>query len=503
MKNLVTSGGETAKSRSLPFISKSKFLWGLQCPKLLWYAYNQKDAIPKPDAATQAIFDQGHEVGALAKQMFPEGVEVGAGILDLAKTIRLTQQALKLRKPLFEAAFSANGGYCRTDILRPAPQNAWDLIEVKSTTSLKDVHLDDLAFQTWVLLSAGLQIRNIYLCHINSDFVRHGEIDPKKFFTLEDVTDQTAELAQLVVDKLDDMFKVIRLRHHPDIKIGPHCDNPYTCALHDHCWKFLPEQNVVDLYRGARKGFDLLGEGVTLLKNIPDNFNLTASQAVQKRVAISGKPQVNKKAIAKFLAQLEYPVSYLDFETLGTAIPLFNGLHPYQQVPFQFSLHIVRAPGTKPEHIMFLAEGRRDPRPEFMLTLRNAIPRTGSIVAFNASFELSRLKECCEAMPKFSPWQKAVEGRVIDLLGPFRAFDYYHPEQHGSASMKAVLPALTGKGYDGLAIQEGNTASNEFLRVTFGDVAEEERRRVRERLEQYCGRDTEGMIWIVDALRRI
>ena len=452
MKNAATSGGEVAKRRSLPFISKSKFLWGLQCHKLLWFAYNQKDAIPKPDAAQQAIFDQGHEVGALAKQMFPEGVEVGDRVLNLDETIRLTREALKLRKPLFEAAFSAGGGYCRTDILRPAPQNAWDLIEVKSTTSLKDVHLEDLAFQTQVLGSTGLKIRDCYLCHINSEFVRHGEIDPNKFFTMENVTDQVTTLVNLVQDKLDDMFKVIRQRHHPDIKIGSHCDDPYTCPLHDHCWRFLPQQNVIDLYRGARKGFDLLDQGVTLLRDIPDDFNLTDCQAIQRRVAISGKPQVNKKAIAKFLAQLQYPVSYLDFETFGTAIPLFDGLHPYQQVPFQFSLHIVPAPKTKPEHIMFLAEGRRDPRPEFMLKLRDAIPRTGSIVAFNASIELSRMNECCAAMPKFSPWLKTVEGRVVDLLGPFRSFDYYHPEQHGSASMKAVLPALTGKGYEGLAI---------------------------------------------------
>ena len=452
MKKAATPGGEVAKSRSLPFVSKSKFLWGLQCHKLLWFAYNQKDAIPKPDAAQQAIFDQGHEVGALAKQMFPIGVEVGAGVLDLDETIRLTRERLKLRKPLFEAAFSAGGGYCRTDILRPASKNAWDIIEVKSTTSLKDVHLEDLAFQTLVLASAGLKIRDCYLCHINSEFVRCGEIDPNKFFTMENVTDQVTNLVNLVQGNLDDMLTVIRQRHHPDIKIGPHCDDPYTCPLHDHCWKFLPPQNVIDLYRGARKGFDLLEQGVTLLRDIPDDFNLTVSQAIQKRVAISGKPQVNKKAVAKFLGQLEYPVSYLDFETCSTAIPLFDGLHPYQQVPFQFSLHIVPAPKTKPEHIMFLAEGRRDPRPEFMLKLRDAIPRTGSIVAFNASFELSRMNECCAAMPKFSPWLKTVEGRVVDLLGPFRSFDYYHPEQHGSASMKAVLPALTGKGYEGLAI---------------------------------------------------
>ena len=181
---------------SRPYISKSKFLWGLQCPKLLWYAYNAKEQIPEPDASTQAIFDQGHDVGALAKKMFPDGVEVGAGVLDLDETIRLTKSAFKLRKPLFEAAFSANGGYCRTDILRPAPQNAWDIIEVKSTTSVKEVHLEDLGFQKWVLASAGLKIRNCYLMHINSDFVRQGKIDPKKFFTLADVTDQAANPEQ-------------------------------------------------------------------------------------------------------------------------------------------------------------------------------------------------------------------------------------------------------------------------------------------------------------------
>ncbi len=488
---------------SSPFISKSKFLWGLQCPKLLWHAYNAKELIPEPDAATQAIFDQGHSVGSLAKQMFPDGVEVGDGVRDLDETIRLTKEALKLRKPLFESAFSANGGYCRTDILRPAPKDSWDLIEVKSTTSSKEVHLDDLAFQYWVLVKAGLKIRNCYLMHINSDFVRKGEIDPKKFFTMEDLTTQVVDPAGLVQDKLDDMLKVIRQRKSPDIKIGPHCNDPYFCPLIGHCWKFLPSHSVFDLYRGGQKGFELLEQGVTSLGDIPVEFNLTNKQGLQKQVARSGKPYINKKAIAKFLDQLEYPINYLDFETFNPAVPLFDGLRPYQQVPFQFSLHIVNKKGGKAEHIEFLAEGRRDPRPAFMLKLRESVSRTGSIVAFNAPFELSRIQECCEALPKFAPWFKAVEERVIDLLGPFRSFDYYHPDQHGSASMKAVLPALTGKGYDDLGIQEGGTASNEFLRVTFGDVDEKDRRRVRQQLEEYCGRDTEGMIWIVEELGRV
>ena len=484
-------------------ISKSKFLWGLQCPKLLWHAYNLKELIPAPDSATQAIFDQGHDAGGLAKQMFPDGIEVGKGIIDLKETIRLTQPALKLRKPLFESAFSANGGYCRTDILHPAPQNAWDLIEVKSTTSLKDVNLDDLAFQYWVLMNSGLKIRKCYLMHINSDFVRKGDIDPKKFFTLADVTDQIVKPSLLVADNLAAMFKVIQQNKHPDIKIGPQCNDPYSCPLTGHCWEFLPSHNVFDLYRGGGKGFQLLEQGVTALRDIPDDFKLTENQEIQKQVAISGKPYINKKAIAKFLGRLKYPVNYLDFETINTAIPLFDGVRPYQQVPFQFSLHIVRKPGAKAEHIEFLAEGQQDPRPEFMCKLRQSVTNTGSIVAFNAGFELSRMKECCAAMPIFAPWFESVESRVVDLLGPFRSFDYYHPDQHGSASMKAVLPALTGKGYDELEIQEGGTASNEFLRVTFGDVSAKERQQVRQQLQEYCGRDTEGMIWIVEELGRI
>ena len=484
-------------------ISKSKFIWGLQCPKLLWHAYNAKELIPETDAATQAIFDQGHDVGALSKRMFPDGVEVGAGVRDLDETLRLSQSALKVRKPLFESAFSAGGGYCRTDVLRPAPGNAWDLIEVKSTTSTKDVHLDDLAFQTWVLAGAGLKIRRSYLMHINSDFVRRGEIDPKKYFTLEDLTTQVAELSASVAGKLDEMFKVIRQRQHPDVRIGPQCSDPYACALHDHCWQFLPSHSVFDLYRGGKKGFDLLERGVTALADIPNDYKLTNKQGLQKQVAKSGKPFINKKDIAKFLAQLEYPVSYLDFETFNTAIPLFDGLHPFQQVPFQFSLHTVQSSGADPKHTMFLAEGRHDPRPEFMLRLRDVLARTGSVVAYHAPFELSRLKECCAVMPKFAPWVKNVETRVVDLLGPFRSFAYYHPNQHGSASLKAVLPALTGKGYDELAIQEGGAASNEFLRVTFGEVDEAERQRVRHELEAYCTQDTEGMIWITDALRRL
>ncbi len=164
-----------------PFISKSKFLWGLQCPKLLWTAYNAKDQIPAPDAATQAIFDQGNEVGALAKKLFPGGIEVSVGATDFRQVIQQSLEAVKARKPLFEAGFEYNGGFARADILNPVGKDAWDVVEVKSSTQVKNENLPDLAFQAFVYSGAGLKLRRCVLMHINSEFIRHGPVTLASF----------------------------------------------------------------------------------------------------------------------------------------------------------------------------------------------------------------------------------------------------------------------------------------------------------------------------------
>jgi hypothetical protein len=273
--------------------------------------------------------------------------------------------------------------------------------------------------------------------------------------------------------------------------------------LHDRCWSFLPKANVFTLYRGGAKSFTLLQRGIQKLADIPADVTLTDNQAIQRAVLLAGQPHIDRPALAAFLSQLKYPVSYLDFETIGTAIPLFDGVKPYQQIPFQYSLHVVRSPNAKPEHLHFLAEGTADPRPEFMRQLRDQLPPTGSVVTYNASFENSRLNENCELLPEFKPWLRKVTPRVVDLLVPFRGFRYHHPDQNGSNSMKAVLPALTGTGYEQLVIQEGGAASREFLRVTFGQVPDAERRRVRRALEEYCALDTLGMVQIVHEIKRL
>jgi hypothetical protein len=247
----------------------------------------------------------------------------------------------------------------------------------------------------------------------------------------------------------------------------------------------------------------LFGDGIIRLSDIPDHVDLTDRQAIQRKVALTGQPHIDRKALASFLKLLKYPVGYLDFETFNTAIPLFDGLRPYQQVPFQFSLHRQPAPGTRPEHHTFLADGRGDPRPEFLNRLRDCIGDKGSVVVYNAKFEKGVLDRLANTFPKHAGWIDGVKARIIDLLEPFQSFDYYDPKQHGTASIKAVLPVLTGRSYADLEIQEGGQASLEYLRVHFGEVPEAERRKVREQLERYCGQDTEGMVWIVDALRRL
>lgn len=482
-------------------LSKSTYLMGLQCPKLLWHRYNAKDELPVADAAQQAIFDQGHEVGAWAKRLFPGGVEVGEGVVELKEVAARTQQQLPSRKPLFEPAFLTSNCYARADILVPVGRNQWDVVEVKSSTKPKDINAHDLAFQRHVFETAGLKIRKTMLMHLNSDYVRRGAIEPEKLLATTDLTDEVVELCADVPRKVAEMLAVIGGKQFPAVAIGKQCADPYECPLTGKCWSFLPDHSVMELYSGKQKGFALIKQGIVRLADIPATTKLTERQSIQRSVIQTGKSHLDRQAIRSFLARLQYPLSFLDFETINPAIPLFNDSSPYQQIPFQFSLHAVDAEGATPRHFKFLHSNRSDPRPSFMEQLSRDLPSTGSVVIFNASFEKSRLREGVELMPQFQSWWRKVEPRIVDLLDPFRAFDFYHADQRGSASIKAVLPVMTGSGYEQLAIQDGGTASRQYLAAVFGEMDDGDRSRVFGQLDDYCGLDTRGMIGIVEALQ--
>jgi len=482
-------------------LSKTKYLNGLQCPKYLWILFNEPEKIPEVDAATQYIFDQGHLVGELAKKLFPGGIDIHDE--DFIANMKQTRELLQLRKPLFEAGISADSIYARADILNPAGENKWDIFEVKSSTKVKGVNIDDVSFQKLCYEKSGLKIRESFLIYINNKYVKNGDIDPAQLFSMEDISDRVDEASSGIQDRIDIMLDVITRTQCPDVTIGKHCSDPYDCPLQELCWNFLPENSVFNLYRGGKKSIELFQNGVLAIRDIPANCNLTGIQQIQRKCEMTGEPYINRQEIRNFMGTLKYPLYYLDFETFSPAVPMFDGTWPYQKIPFQFSLHIVEQDKAKPKHYSFLAEGTTDPRPGLLSELNKVLGDRGTVIVYNQSFEKNVLKELAYAFPEYQDWIEDVSSRIADLLIPFRSFHYYHPAQKGSASIKKVLPAITGKGYEGMEINDGENASIAFHAITYGDVPEEVRSKGREALEKYCGLDTEGMIWIIDKLTEL
>jgi hypothetical protein len=481
----------------MKLLSKTKYLTGLQCPRLIWIEIHEPERIPETDPVTQYIFDQGHLVGELAKKLFPRGIDISTE--DFMGNISSTIDLLEERKPLFEAGILVGNLYSRVDILSPAGEEGWDIVEVKSSTSVKDVHINDVAYQRYCCSQSGLNIKKCYLALINNQYVKDGEIDPEGLFNVHDVTDQVEEASVGIQDRIDGILEVINQETCPEMIIGPHCRDPYECPLTD-CWDHLPEHNIFTLYYGGKKSFEIYNSGIVTVREISDDYKLNGKQHIQQACVTSGEPHVDRQAIQAFLSSLEHPLYYLDFETINPAVPLFDGTRPYKHTPFQLSLDVVKDEYSQPEHFSFLANNTDDPRPALLSELQKTLGNFGSIIAYNKGFEEGILRDLAPAFPEYGDWIEQVCSRLVDLLAPFRNFDYYHPAQKGSASLKAVLPAITGRGYEDLDINDGQLASISFLSATFGDMPEDERVKVMSDLEQYCGRDTEGMIWIVEKL---
>jgi hypothetical protein len=481
-------------------LSKSRYLNGLQCPKLLWVSVNEPARLPPVDAATQHTFDQGHEVGKLAQQLFPGGISLPTdGFMD---NIRQTRDALSCRQPLFEAGFMAGHLFCRVDVLTPDGEDGWDITEVKSTTEVKEEQRQDIAFQRHVCAKYGLNIHHCLIMHINNRYVKQGELEPEKFFIIEDVTDSLDDYSAGLEDSLDEMLSCLE-GEEPEAIIGRRCSDPYDCGLQDECWAGLPEHHVMTLASGKKLGEELLQRGIIAITDIPNDVPLSAKQQIQRDCLCCGKAHLNPAELRGFLKKLAPPIYFLDFESFQTAVPLYDGTRPYQQIPFQFSLHVHSGNSDSLCHHGYLADGPADPRPGLLSKLEEAIGTTGSVVAYNAAFESRLLQEAADAFPEHQAWIGNVLGRVVDLMAPFRGFLYYHPSQTGSYSIKKVLPALTGMSYYGLDIGEGSQASLMYMESVFGNMSETERQGIRRNLETYCGQDTEGMVRIVEKLREI
>jgi len=478
-------------------LTKSNYLLGLQCPKLLWIKKNKKELLPEIDKHQQHIFNVGNKVGQLAKTLYPKGIDIPE--YPIKNNLELTKKHINTNKILFEPSFQTTQLYSRADILIPKGKK-YDIIEVKSSTKVKDVNIHDISFQRHVYELAGIKIRKCYVMHINSAYIKKGPLSSKKLFTLEDVTKEVDNVSEGIEDRIEQMLQIIKGKQ-PKVDISDNCKKPYPCPLQDQCWD-LPLNNVFNLYRGGKKSFAMFKDGVINLKNIPDIYNINTKQQIQRKCAKTGEVHLDKEGIKQFLDKLQYPLYFLDFETYQIAIPMFKNHKPYQQIPFQFSLHIQDAPDGKLKHEYYLAKGKKDPRKPFLNALKRKLGSEGSIVVYNQAFEKMILRQLGEAYPAEQKWVEEINERVVDLLVPFRNFDYYNSKQQGSCSIKKVLPAIVGnKGYEGLEIGQGMDASLEYLYITHEKADVDVVKKVRRALLKYCKLDTMAEVWILEKLR--
>jgi hypothetical protein len=480
-------------------LTKSNYLLGLQCHKLLHITKNHKERLPEVDIAKQFMFDQGTEVGELATKLYENGIDLSKE--DFRSNLIKSKEAITKKQPIFEAGLIYHECYSRADILLPVGDE-WDIIEVKSATKAKDINIHDVSFQRYVYEGVGLKIRKCFILHLNNEYVKQGDLDINQLFKTTEITSEVEELMGNIEERIEPMLNTIN-GNEPEVTIGKQCDDPYTCPVKKECWDFLPKYNVFHLSRGKPKAIELLERGILELKDIPEDFKLTGKQQIQRECHLNNKVHIHKDKIKSFLNQLDYPLYYLDFETFSTAVPKFDGLVPYSQVPFQFSLHVVEEEGAEAKHFEFLYSGNEDPRKEFTEALKDVLGNTGSIIVYNQSFEINRIKELAAFLPKFQDWSEQVLGRVIDLLIPFREFAYYNSDQNGSASIKYVLPALTGESYSDMDIGSGTIASTEFYNSAYKECSEEKKEKVRKGLLEYCKLDTLAEIMIVDKLQEM
>jgi hypothetical protein len=485
--------GDISSETRLYGLSKSRITAFEQCPKRLWLSVHQPE-LEQDTTSAERGFDVGHEVGDVACGLLPNGIMVEA-TEGLGSALLTTQSLLTgaCDYPIFEATLEHDGVLVRIDILEPDGAGTWRMAEVKSSTTAKPYHLGDLATQLWVARNASVQISSAAIRHIDRDFVlkREGEFDG--LFA-------DAELLEAAEPIVQARAAVVRAAREtlagaePAIAQGPHCDTPFSCPFADYCnlpTATGPEWPVTVLPRG--------GANAWLARGIDDLFDVdpaALTNPVHKRVhqaTISGQAVHDVAAARAAIGAWAFPRSWLDFETIGFAVPRWVGTRPYQQVPFQFSAHIEAQDGEL-VHIEFLSLDGRDPRRACAELLAGRIPETGAVIAYNASFELARIVELATTFPDLQAKLLAIAERIVDLLPVTRA-TWYHRDQRGSWSIKAVLPTVAPElDYSGLDVSDGFGAQEAYLEAVSETSSDARRADLDRALREYCGRDTEAMM---------
>lgn len=504
-------------------LSKSRYTTFRQCPKALWLSvYKPEEAVI--DDSLQARFEAGSEIGDLAMGYLGPYEEVTAhtpdGKLDLTGMIRRTQDAIARGvENIAEASFSWEGNYCAVDILHKT-QGGWAIYEVKSSSGSMDMsetdpdyikYARDIAYQRYVLEQCGITVTGTYLVRIDKEYVRGDDLDIQGLFYTANLKELVEQEYQVVPQMIASARKVLEA-DEPELDIDICCHDPYKCTFWQYCTRHLPKPSVFDVYGGMGRG------GFTFAKKL-DHYkmgivtfdalrkeNLGSIQNMQIECMLSNREHINREGIRSFLSGLSYPLYFLDFETQQDAVPQYKGAKPYQQIPFQYSLHIIEREGGPLQHKEFLGISGQDPRRDIAEALCRDIPLNVCTLAYNKSFECGRLRELAATFPDLANHLNNIADHIQDLIVPFRAGDCYVPAMCGSFSIKSVLPALfpddPALNYHNLSelCQNGSNAMNLFPAIA--QMPPAEAAAAREALLRYCELDTLAMVKVWERLRR-
>ncbi len=486
-------------------MSKTTFMRGVQCWKSLYLNRFHPDLRNEPTDEQQMRMETGQKVGKLAQALFPGGVEVDIRSHDnLQDAVSYTQRLIdEGTQIIYEAGFQCDEVLIFTDIL-VKETDGWTIYEVKSSTSLKKQYILDTAIQYYVASKSGLPIKDISLVYVNNQYVRTNEIDVCAMFTIESVLERVLEAQDFIEQTIPELKGVFKLDDIPSIDIGEYCHDPVDCDFTDYCWSHIPQDSVFAL-TGLRysKKFQLYMSGIIQLDQIPDDYPLNDKQRLQVECDISKSVHIDRNSIQHFLSGIRSPRYFLDFETYAPTVPLYHNSRPYQQIPFQYSLHFKKSKQSELEHYEFLCMPQEDPRRELIARLLGDIGEEGDIIVYNKRFEIHILEELMRDFPEYEYELKGIIMRIRDLMLPFEKRYYYSPEMQGSYSIKAVLPVLVpGLDYSDLAIAGGSSAMYAFEQM-LDETNESVIRETRRNLLEYCGRDTLAMVRVLEVLESL
>jgi hypothetical protein len=482
-------------------LSKSGFVKGWKCPNLLWWYVHDREApefVPGP--ALRGRLEQGQVVGALAQQQVAGGVLIDLPHTAVDERVAATREAIQGGAlAIYEASFLADDVFVTVDILERV-NGAFNLIEIKASTGLKEEYLPDAAIQTHVANRSGLDVHRSQVMHLNKD-CRYPDLS--NLFTRQDVTKKIEPLLCHVPEQIARQLDLIN-GPEPPIAIGEQCLGAHECPFRGRCWPDMSGDHVGSLAGvGLRKTWELMQQGFHSIHDLPADAKIPKVAQRQKRAVLKNEMIVGPK-LGEALARFESPVAFLDFETLNLAIPVWRGCRPWQQVAVQFSCHVETERGVYMHH-EFLAQPGRDPRELLALALIDACRGARSVVAYWASFERDRITELAETLPHLAGQLDGITTRLVDLHTVVKDH-VYHPDFHGSFSIKEVLPALVPElSYDGLEIADGETASYELARLLLkpDTLSVHDTKTLRSDLLDYCELDTWAMVKLLEKLREL